>query len=107
MQIGSHISFVITGLGKQFTRRAVVTANDNRSSFTVVAKQGPITFESKYEAHNIPAGCRLLLTNKIDPGHVFRLAEGVLQSISEARYEGDLRSLKAILEGTNVRPSPV
>jgi uncharacterized membrane protein len=101
MRIGSNISFVVNGLGQKFTMRAMVTDNNNRSSFTVVAKQGPITFESSYRVQAVPEGCRLELSNKIDPGHVFRMAEGVLQSISEARYEGDLRTLKALLEGSN------
>lgn len=99
MNVGSTITFMATALGQRHKIQAVVTENDQHSSFTVVARQGPITFESVYKLGPIPSGTRLELLNKIDPGVVFRLAESALQAISDSRYEADLKSLKAILEG--------
>jgi uncharacterized protein YndB with AHSA1/START domain len=99
MEAGSVISFEAMGLGRKYKMQAVVTQNDHKASFTVVAQQGPITFESTYRLHPIPTGTQLELRNKIDPGLVFRLAQSALQSISDSRYDAYLKSLKAILEG--------
>jgi ligand-binding SRPBCC domain-containing protein len=98
MAAGSVLSFVALGLGQKYKMQAVVTENDQHSSFTVVAHQGPITFESTYRLRPVPTGTRVELHMKIDPGVVFRLAQSALQSISDSRYEADLKSLKAILE---------
>jgi hypothetical protein len=100
LQVGSNITLIAMAIGKQLTMHAAVTHNNLRDCFSVVVKQGPISFESTYRLRPTATGCTFEITSKMDPGAVFRLAEGVLQSITESRYESDLRSLKAILEGS-------
>jgi ligand-binding SRPBCC domain-containing protein len=98
LTVGSRIAFVSMGMGKRFTLKATVKRNDGHSSFTVVSNRGPLTFESTYHLQEETNGTRLQLITNIDPGVAFKLAESVLQSISDSRYEGDLQALKAILE---------
>jgi hypothetical protein len=100
MNTGSKVSFVSVGLGQRHSIEALVVENDSVSSFTVVARQGPITFESSYRLLPVDGGTRLELHNRIETGVVFRLAESALQSIGDSKYETDLKSLKAILEST-------
>lgn len=100
MRPGSVIKFVSLGLGKRFTLEGLVTENDGVSTFTVVSNRGIIKFESNYVLRRHKDETELCLTNHINTGIVFKLAEGALQAIGDARYEGDLNMLKTILENS-------
>jgi len=95
---GSQVKLTSVVMGHEFELKAVITHNDGRSTFAAVSNRGPITFETWYTLTDIEGGTRVNFTNHINAHGVFRLAEGVLQSVSEAQYEADLRRLKTILE---------
>jgi hypothetical protein len=98
MQVGSVITFTSVGLGKKFTLVANVTENQPDKFFRVLSSRGPVTFDSSYQLEADGKDTVLRLLNKIKADNVFRLAEPVLQSISDSQYAADLASLKAILE---------
>jgi hypothetical protein len=98
MNVGSVINFTTVGLGKTFSLVARVVENQPEKSFRVVSSRGPVTFDSLYQLHEDGDHTVMTLANKIDTNAVFRLAEPVLQSISDNQYEADLASLRAILE---------
>ena len=98
MNVGSRLSFHSHGLGKTLELAAMVTANNGKSEFEVASVRGPVKFESRYILTAVGGGTHLTLQNRIDTNTVFRLAEPLLQSIGESKYDTDLRSLKAVLE---------
>jgi hypothetical protein len=98
MNVGSAITFTALGLGQKLKLAAKVIENDNKSSFRVVSTRGPVEFDSLYTLRADGEDTIVWLKNKIDTNTVFRLAEPVLQSMSDSRYEADLAALKAILE---------
>jgi carbon monoxide dehydrogenase subunit G len=102
MNLGSEVTFTSIGLGKQLTLKAVVTDNDGSRHFSAKNVQGPVTFETRYSLSEFEGGTRVDIINKVDTHVVFRLAESVLQSVSDSKNESDLRSLKAIMESDPV-----
>lgn len=99
MTIGSLLTFIASGLGRTIKSQAIVTANDGRSMLQAVSRQGPLTFDSRYQLVARDATTtELTLINTIETGTLFRLAESALQSISDARYGADLETLRQLLE---------
>jgi len=95
---GSTLTFTSVGAGKKIEMVAVVTANNGRDEFAVDSVQGPMSFASVYRLERADGDTHLQLTNRIETNLVFRLAEPVLQAMSDNKYRSDLAGLKAILE---------
>ena len=100
MEVGSTITFTSVGLGKTFNLKAQVVENEPNSFFRVVSSRGPVTFEALYKLSNDGDDTVVRLVNKIQTNSVFKLAEPVLQSITDSQYTADLRTLKAVLEAS-------
>jgi len=100
MEVGSTITFTTVGLGQTFNLKARVVENELNSYFRVISSRGPITFDFLYELISDGEDTVVRLVNKIQTNSVFKLAEPVLQSISDSQYSADLKSLKAVLESS-------
>lgn len=101
-QLGSILRVKTVNLGKELVLTAEVIENDGRSRYCVRSIQGPITFNSTYTTTPIKGGTRLDIVNQIETHVVFRLAQSVLQSITDSKTKADVLNLKAILEKDEV-----
>ncbi len=100
LQVGSEIVFTSIGIGQTFKLRAVVTENDLATSFRVLSRQGPVSFDSQYVLETNGSHTILSVINRVDTGSIFKITENVLQSVSDAKYQADLKTLKALLEAS-------
>jgi hypothetical protein len=98
MDVGSIITFTSVGLGREFQLSATVTENNGSTRFSAMNNRGAIWFTSTYELESVPEGTRVWLKHILDVHVAFKLAEPVLQSMAESRYEADLANLKILLE---------
>ena len=96
---GSSGTVVTQALGQRVTSKFQVLENDGHSFYHARSSQGPVQFNTTQLVEpDGDAGSKVTIETKIDAGMIFRLAETALESIARARFEGDLQTLKTILE---------
>jgi uncharacterized membrane protein len=98
MQVGSIITFTSVGMGRKFNLKAKVVGNNGHSSYQAVSNRGPVTFTALYVLTAKGDKTLMQMKTELETSIVFKLAESTLQSISDAKTEGDLKSLRALLE---------
>lgn len=95
---GSVGQVVTQVFGQRLTSRYEILENDGRGYLHAKSSQGPLRFDTMQRVVPTKRGCQVILATSIDAGTVFKLAETALESIARARFESDLKTLKALME---------
>jgi hypothetical protein len=98
LPVGSTGMAVTQILGQRMLSRFEVLENDGRGFYAAKSAQGPLQYRTTQTVEAIAGGSRVTNVTDIDAGTIFKLAEGALESIARARFESDLKTLKALLE---------
>jgi uncharacterized protein YndB with AHSA1/START domain len=97
--VGTTSVLVQKVMGKEMQNGTEVTVYDPPHRFGFKTTSGPVQFEGTQTFEEVQGGTRLTFSIKGEPGGFFKVAEGLLAKELEKRFERDLKSLKARLEG--------
>jgi uncharacterized membrane protein len=96
--LGTTFSFKNEVLGRQMEGMMEVTEFEQDAKFGYKGKSGPMTIHAMVTFKTVGTGTKLTLSAQADPAGLFKVAEGVLAGQIKSQMEGNLATLKSILE---------
>ena len=100
LAVGSRMRFVAQFLGRTLDYTYEVLEHDAGRRFVMSTEQGPFPMETTYTWDDAPDGAtRMSLRNRGEPSGFAAVTAPVMARAMRRANQGDLRRLKALLEG--------
>jgi carbon monoxide dehydrogenase subunit G len=96
--VGSTLRSVNKFMGRKIEGISEVTAWDPPNQYAQKSVGGPVPFEMKMVLAAKDNGTQLTLSGQAELGGFFKLAEGLVGKQLEKQMEGDLETLKRLME---------
>ena len=96
--VGSTLRSVGKFMGRKMEGMSEVTAWDPPNQYTRKSVGGPVPFEMKMLFAAQDNGTQLTLSGQAEIGGFFKLAEGLVGKQFEKQMDGDLKTLKRLME---------
>jgi len=100
--VGSRLAFVARFLGRRLEYTYEVAESVPGERFTMRTAEGPFPMETTYSWSPAASGAtHMTLRNRGEPAGFSKVAAPIMERAMRSANRKDLRSLKAILEGTS------
>jgi uncharacterized membrane protein len=96
--VGTTARLVGKFLGRRIESESVITEFEANRRFSFESKSGPFPIHNVTTVEQDGAGTRVNVMFDIEPGGFFKLAEPLAVSMAKRQLQGDLDSLKDLME---------
>jgi uncharacterized protein YndB with AHSA1/START domain len=96
--VGSRWTEVRKFLGKRIDQTMEVTELEPERAFSLKARSGPVPIEVRHTFSAADGRTRIQVDFKGEPGGFFKLAEPLVVRTAQRQFQGDLDTLKDLLE---------
>jgi len=96
--VGTTARFVGKFLGRRIESDSVVTEFEANRKYSFESKSGPFPIKGSNTVEQIEGGTRVTATFDVEPGGFFKLAEPLAISMAKRQLQGDLDTLKDLME---------
>ena len=97
--VGTTGIFVQKFMGREMENDVEVTAYDRPYQACMSSTSGPISFAGCQSYEEQEGGTLFTFSVEAEAGGFFKVAEGMVRKQMETQFEGDLVTLKTIMEG--------
>ena len=98
--VGTTQSQVAQLLGRKIESTLEVTEYELNKKYTTKSTSGPIPIEVQHNFEQIPGGTRLETIGLVDASGFFKLAEPLVARTLKRQTEGDVKTLKELMEAS-------
>jgi uncharacterized membrane protein len=99
--VGSTQRSVARFMGREIESTSEVTELDPPNYFVFKLVGGPLSLEGSMRFVSSGSGTQMTMGGKMEPGGLFKLAEGLVRKQLEKQFEENLELLKSILEASS------
>ncbi len=96
--VGTTMRSASTFLGQRLESTVEVTEHEPNKKIAIKSLSGTIPIEASYTFEAVEEGTKIVLRGQGDVGGVFKLAEPLVARAAQRQFEGNLATLKDILE---------
>lgn len=97
--VGSKVVVRRKVMGREMEAMAEITEYEPPHKMGMRSTSGPFPFEGGYSLEEADGGTLVRFHGDLQPGGIFKVAEGVVTKQMQKEFEGNLATLKALLEG--------
>ena len=97
--VGSTGIFVQKFMGREMSNDVEVTSYNRPYEACMASTSGPIQFTGCQYYEEQEGGTLMTFSAEAEVGGFFKVAEGMVKNQFESQFEGDLATLKQVMEG--------